>query len=121
MVNVRNDGEITDVVHQVPKYEAQKTARLAIRKHEKKGASADDAPVTNNLWQLRWLGLHCRQKARNTHPDNTGAAALQLHNAHFINILSTTSCEDLVGVLCMKNGSSCGLSHRDFSTALFTT
>lgn len=51
MVNVRNDGEITDVIH-------QRERQLGIKKEwsaaaRKKGASLSGAPLTNNLWQLR--------------------------------------------------------------------
>jgi len=36
----------------------------------KKGRVLVDAPWTNNLWQLRWLGFHCRQKGRTQSPNN---------------------------------------------------
>jgi len=53
---------------------------------EKRARQTSDAPWTNNLWQLRWLGLHCRQKgspgyARRSAPQSSSGLR---KGAHFI-------------------------------------
>jgi hypothetical protein len=109
MVDVRDDREIADVIHQkTGSRETEHGATSRWRGHIKKGASGGDAPRTNKQWQLHSLGFHCRQKARNAHPWEKQQALSRRGNSELIHSLSAVfpgstvhpvddRCTDLTG------------------------
>ena len=54
MIDVRDDRKIADVIHQETSSNTEKPPRtIGCQEAIKKGASAVDAPITNNQGQLR--------------------------------------------------------------------
>jgi len=86
----------------------------------KKGASRLDAPWTNNLWQLRKLELHCRQKARSVQcPNQAGSVVVEPPHVFYPQLHHRTGCPSmgqLVGDLWKVCGVSEMISHRGLKT-----